>query len=534
MNGALAMPGPGKPEGADRAPGPLRRAASEALDAVGTALASHDAGLATSEVGRIASVGPGVARVRGLPGVQAEELVAFQDGLLGLAYNLDPDEVGVVLLGTNRGLAAGGFAHRTGRILDVPVGEALLGRVVDALGEPLDGLGPLRARERRPVERPAPPIMQRAPVNRPLQTGLKVIDSLLPIGRGQRELILGDRQTGKTAIALDTILNQRGRNVVCVYCSIGRRGAEVARTVATLRDSGALAYTTVVVAPSESEPGLRQVAPFAAMSVAEAWMEAGRHVLVIFDDLVQHARAHREVSLLLRRPPGREAYPGDIFYLHSRLLERATQLTAARGGGSLTALPIVETQERDLAAYVPTNLISITDGQIVLSPELFQLGQLPAVDVGLSVSRVGGKAQRSAYRAVAGGLRLSYAQFQELESFARLGAELDESTQETLTRGRRVREVLKQGPLEPIAVAEQIATLLAVDGGVLDAVPAARIGEIELALRREVRLALPQVCERVESGERLGDDDREALLAMVRRIVARAGFDSPPGAGAGI
>jgi len=418
---------------------------------------------------------------------------------------------------------AGTSVRRTGRVLDVPVGDPLLGRVVDPLGRPLDGGPPVESRERLPVERPATPIIDRAPVSEPLQTGVKVVDALFPIGRGQRELIVGDRQTGKTSIALSAVLAQRETGVLCVYCSIGRRGAEVARTVATLRRSGALGYTAIVVVPSEAEPGLRQIAPFAAMSMAEAWMEAGRHVLLILDDLVQHARAHREVSLLLRRPPGREAYPGDIFYLHSRLLERATQRTAARGGGSLTALPIVETQERDLAAYVPTNLISITDGQIVLSPELFRLGQLPAVDVGLSVSRVGGKAQRPAYRAVAGGLRLSYAQFQELESFARLGAELDESTRDTLTRGRRVREVLKQGALDPISVAAQIVALLAAHDGVFDAVPAARVTELELVLRREARLSLPEVCRRIESGEPLVEDDREAVLQMARRVVAAAG-----------
>ena len=351
------MSGPGKPEAGAPVPGPLRRAAGEALDAVEGALASHEAGLVASEVGRIASVGPGVARVRGLPGVQAEELVAFQDGLLGLAYNLDPDEVGVVLLGPNRALAAGGFAHRTGRILDVPVGEALMGRVVDALGRPLDELGPVRARERRPVERPAPPITKRAPVSRPLQTGLKVIDSLLPIGRGQRKLILGDRQTGKTAIALDTIINQRGRDVVCVYCSIGQRSAAVAEFLDSLQRHDALSYSVVVVASGDDAPGVQYAAPYAATTIAEYFMEQGRDVLIVYDDLTRHARAYRELSLLMRRPPGREAYPGDIFYVHSRLLERATQLRDAHGGGSLTALPIAETQSQNISAYIPTNLI---------------------------------------------------------------------------------------------------------------------------------------------------------------------------------
>jgi len=492
------------------------------LEALDTARRDVSAGLVLDEVGRVTAVARGVATVSGLPGAVAGERVELGHGAIGLVSDLREKSLGVVLLAGSRAVHAGTSVRRTGRVLDVPVGDSLLGRVIDPLGRPLDGGAPIESRERLPVERPATPIIDRAPVSEPLQTGVKVVDALFPIGRGQRELIVGDRQTGKTSIALSAVLAQRETDVLCVYCSVGRRGAEVARTVATLRSGGALAYTAIVVAPSEAEPGLRQIAPFAAMSVAEAWMEAGRHVLLILDDLVQHARAHREVSLLLRRPPGREAFPGDIFYLHSRLLERATQRTAARGGGSLTALPIVETQERDLAAYVPTNLISITDGQIVLSSELFRLGQLPAVDVGLSVSRVGGKAQRPAYRTVAGGLRLSYAQFQELESFARLGAELDESTRDTLTRGRRVREVLKQGALDPIPVAEQIVALLAADHGVFDAVPAARVTELEHALRREARLSLPEVCRRIESGEPLAEGDREAVLQMARRVVAGA------------
>ncbi len=503
------------------------------LHKLDTARREVSAGLVLDEVGRVMAVARGVATVSGLPGAVADETVALGRGAIGIVSDLREKSVGVVLLAGSSEVHAGAEVRRTGRVLDVPVGDPLLGRVIDPLGRPLDGAKPIEARARLPVERAATPIIDRAPVNRPLQTGVKVVDALFPIGRGQRELIVGDRQTGKTSVALSAIVAQRDTGVLCVYCSVGRRGAEVARTVAALRRNGALAYTTVVVAPSESEPGLRQVAPFAAMSVAEAWMEAGRDVLLVLDDLVQHARAHREVSLLLRRPPGREAYPGDIFYLHSRLLERATQRSEARGGGSLTALPIVETQERDLAAYVPTNLISITDGQIVLSPELFRLGQLPAVDVGLSVSRVGGKAQRPAYRAVAGGLRLSYAQFQELESFARLGAELDESTRDTLTRGRRVREVLKQGALEPIRVAEQIASLLAADNGVFDAVRTSQVGAIEPVVRREARRLLPDVCRRIESGEPLNDDDREALLAMARKVVAGAGGTGTGASGTG-
>ncbi len=500
------------------------------LEALDAARREVEGGLELGEVGKVTAVSRGVATIEGLPGAASGETVTLGRGGFGLLSDLRGSTAGVVLLTGSREVHAGDEVRRSGRVLEVPVGDALLGRVVDPLGRALDGGGPLETRERLPVERAATGIADREPVTEPLQTGIKVVDALFPIGRGQRELIVGDRQTGKTALALTAILAQRDTGVLCVYCSIGRRGAEVARTVASLRRHGALAYTTVMVAPAEAEPGLRQVAPFAAMSVAEAWMEAGRHVLVVLDDLVQHARSHREVSLLLRRPPGREAYPGDVFYLHSRLLERATQLSKARGGGSLTALPIVETQERDLAAYVPTNLISITDGQIVLSPELFRRGQLPAVDVGLSVSRVGGKAQRPAYRTVAGGLRLSFAQFEELESFARLGADLDEGTRATLVRGRRVREVLKQGALEPVPVLEQMASLAAVSAGLFDDVPAERVAALELDLRREARNALPDLARRVEAGEALAEEDRAALLGVARTVLAPAASGAPEGA----
>ena len=513
------------PGGGPRSPeagGAAERAIAAGLAALERARAEAPRELVLGEVGTVRAVSHGVALVTGLPGVTAGETVAFRGGALGVVSELREDAVGVVLLRGARTLAAGASAYRTGRVLDVPVGDGLLGRVVDGLGEPIDGRGPLEATARLPVERPATPIVDRAPVSVPLHTGVKVVDALFPIGRGQRELIVGDRQTGKTTLALTAVLAQRDTGVLCVYCSVGRRGAEVAQVVDRLRRAGAMAYTTVVVAPAEAEPGMRQVAPFAAMSVAEAWMEAGRHVLVVLDDLVQHARAHREVSLLLRRPPGREAYPGDVFYLHARLLERATQLRPERGGGSLTALPVVETQERDLAAYIPTNLISITDGQIVLSAELFRRGQLPAVDVGLSVSRVGGKAQLPAYRAVAGGVRLSYAQFEELEEFARLGADLDESTRQTLARGRRVREVLKQGALETVPVARQVATLLAVDEGVFDQAPVEALRAIEAAVYRELTFRAPELARRVEDGETLGSADRAALLELAREAVARA------------
>jgi len=478
--------------------------------------------LTLDEVGTVEAVSQGVASVRGLASVTAGEIVSLGTGAQGLVSDLRNDDIGVVLLGGSATVAAGDTVRRTGTVLSVPVGDGLLGRVVDAVGSPVDRRGRLETTQWLPVKRPATSIVDRSAVTVPLQTGLKVVDALFPIGRGQRELIVGDRQTGKTTVALTAILAQRATGVRCVYCSIGRRGAEVAQTVASLRRAGALEYTTVIVAGAEAEPGLKQMAPFAAMSIGEAWMEAGHHVLVVLDDLVQHARAHREVSLLLRRPPGREAYPGDVFYLHARLLERATQLTPERGGGSLTALPIVETQERNLAAYIPTNLISITDGQIVLSPELFRRGQLPAVDVGLSVSRVGGKAQLPAYQAVAGGVRLSYAQFEELEDFARLGADLDEGTRRTLVRGRRVREVLRQGALETVPVGQQVATLLAVNEGLFDDLTPGQLGGVEEALGRAVGTRAADIVERIERGELLAAEDRTTLLDIAREAVGEA------------
>ncbi len=424
--------------------------------------------LAPHEVGTIISVSTGIARVAGLPNAGFEELLKFPGDLFGIAFNVDEEEIGVVLLGEYQDLHAGDEVQRTGRVMDVAVGEALLGRVIDPLGRALDGNGPVAASERLPIERPAAPIMDRAPVTVPLQTGLKVIDALIPIGRGQRELILGDRRTGKTAIAIDTILNQRDRDVVCVYCAIGQRASAVAKAVAGLRDKGALDYTVVVVTEGNDPPGLAYIAPYAATSIAEHFMEAGRDVLIVYDDLTHHARAYRELSLLLRRPPGREAFPGDIFYIHSRLLERATHLRKELGGGSLTALPIIETEAQNISAYIPTNLISITDGQIYLSPSLFELGVLPAVDVGKSVSRVGGKAQLAAYRAVTGDLKLAYAQFEERETFSRFGARLDEEARKIIEHGRRIRACLEQPEFAPVSVVEQIAVLLALSAKLFD------------------------------------------------------------------
>ncbi|REJ68755.1 MAG: alternate F1F0 ATPase, F1 subunit alpha [Planctomycetota bacterium] len=498
----------------ERRDGQLRDVLDETFDLVHRVVESHQAALVPEEVGRVRFVGQGTARVEGLPGVRSNELVRFPGDQLGMAFNLDPGEVGVILLDKGKGLRAGSEVRRTQRVLDVPVGEALLGRVVDGVGRPKDGLSSIHAARRLPIERPAVPIMDRAPVTIPLQTGIKVIDALIPVGRGQRELILGDRQTGKTSIALDTIINQYDKDVVCVYCAIGQRGSSVARVIEDLNQHKARHYCVVVVTTEDDPPGEQFVAPYAAMSIAEHFMHRGRDVLVILDDLTKHARAYRELSLLLRRPPGREAFPGDIFYIHSRLLERSTHLRDELGGGSLTAMPIVETEAQNLSAYIPTNLISITDGQIYLSPDLFDKGVLPAVDVGKSVSRVGGKTQLPAFRDVAGDLRLSYAQFEELETFARFGTRLDEETRNTLERGRRVREILKQPQYEPLPVAEQISVLVAVSGGVFDPASLTQVRNMEQMICRAMSRRLPDVSEGIEAGEKLSAEDREAILRM--------------------
>ena len=477
--------------------------------------------LALREVGTITSVSTGIARISGLPGVGFEELVKFPCDVFGIAFNVDEDEIGVVLLGEYWHLHAGDEVARTGRVMDVAVGDGLLGRVIDPLGRPLDGNGLVIANERLPIERPAPPIMDRAPVSVPLQTGLKVVDALIPIGRGQRELILGDRQTGKTAMAIDAILNQRGKDVLCVYCAIGQRASAVAKAVAILQANGAMDYSVVMVTEGNDPPGLTYIAPYAATSIAEHFMERGRDVLIVYDDLTHHARAYRELSLLLRRPPGREAFPGDIFYIHSRLLERATHLCAGRGGGSLTALPIIETQAQDISAYIPTNLISITDGQIYLSPSLFELGVLPAVDVGKSVSRVGGKAQRAAYRAVAGDLKLAYAQFEELESFARFGAHLDEETRKVIEHGRRIRACLKQSEFAPVSMVAQITILLALSAKLFDDVQLDWMTDAEQAVRRAAAEIPAEVSERLGTAHKLSDEDRETIIQLACRALAR-------------
>jgi len=454
-------------------------------------------------------------------------VLRFAGDVYGIAFNVDEDEIGVVLLGDYWQLHTGDEVERRGHVMDVPVGNALIGRIINPLGRPLDGKGPVVTSGRLPIERTAPHIMDRAPVTVPLQTGIKVIDALIPIGRGQRELIVGDRQTGKTTIALDTILNQRDQNVLCVYCAIGQRASGVAKVVAALREQGAMDYTIVVVTEGNDPPGLAYIAPYAATSIAEHFMAQGRDVLIVYDDLTHHARAYRELSLLLRRPPGREAFPGDIFYLHARLLERATHLRPELGGGSLTALPIIETEAQDISAYIPTNLISITDGQIYLSPSLFELGVLPAVDVGKSVSRVGGKAQRAAYRAVAGDLKLAYAQFEELETFARFGARLDEDTRKIIEHGRRIRACLKQPEFSPESVAAQIAVLLALTAKLFDPVPIDQMTDAEHALHEAAAHIPAEVCTRFETAETLSDEDRDTIIKIARRSLVR--FQAKPG-----
>ena len=471
------------------------------------------------EVGEISLLFNGIARVTGIPGVGYEELLKFPNDLYGIAFNIDEHDVGVVLLGDHWHLHAGDKVERTQRVMDIPVGDGLIGRVITPLGKPLDGKGPLNFSQRLPIERPSPPIMDRAPVNRPLQTGVKVIDALVPVGRGQRELILGDRQTGKTAIAIDTILNQKGQNVRCIYCAIGQRASTVAKVVAQLTEHGAMDYTTVVVTEGNDPAGLTYIAPYAATSIGEFFMEKGQDVLIVYDDLTQHARAYREISLLLRRPPGREAFPGDIFYIHSRLLERATHLRDDLGGGSLTALPITETEAQNMPAYIPTNLISITDGQIYLSPTLFELGVLPAIDIGKSVSRVGDKAQLNVYRTATGGLKLEHAQFEELETFARFGTRLDEQTKKILDHGQRIRAVLKQPESQPVPVPEQVVLLLSLKNRLFDEVPLANMKAAETAVRKAAGELPEEVRKAFFEDKKLSEEHQQVVIEICKKAL---------------
>jgi len=477
--------------------------------------------LSVEEFGVVQSYSNGIAWITGLPDAQMDELVRFPGNKLGIVFNIEEQRTGVVLLDNYSGFRAGDEVHRSGRVVDIPVGENLIGRVIDPTGKALDSKGPLINTKRMPIEREAPHILDRAPVKVPLQTGIKVIDALIPIGRGQRQLIIGDRQTGKTAIAIDTIINQRGNGVICVYCAIGQRGSSLVKSIAELSDRGAMDYTVVVIAEGGDVPGKIYIAPYAATSIAEYFMEQGKDVLIVYDDLTTHANTYREISLLLRRPPGREAFPGDIFYIHSRLLERATHLRDENAGGSLTALPIIQTQAQNISAYIPTNLISITDGQIYLSPDLFQKGVLPAVDVGKSVSRVGGKAQLSAYHAIAGNLKLAYSQFEELEMFSRFGTRLDEKTRKTLSHGQRIRACLKQAQYKHLAVQEQIALLIALSAGLFDEIPLEKMSEAEEVVIEATSHIPQEINDRLIGGDSLSEADNEVVLQLLKKYLQK-------------
>jgi F-type H+-transporting ATPase subunit alpha len=467
------------------------------------------------EVGTVQHIGDGVATLSGLPLARTDELVEFPTGVRGLILNLDHARLDVVLLGADEGIQGGDLVTGTGQRARVPVGHQLLGRVVNPVGEPLDNEGPLQATEMRFLDREAPGIVERAPVNEPFYTGTKVVDALLPIGRGQRELILGDRQVGKTTLAVDAILSQRDTNVACVYVSIGQKKSSALNVIETLRRHDALSYTAAVVASPEAPPAVRYLAPYAGCAIAEFFMDEGRDALIVYDDLNKHADAYRELSLLLRRPPGREAYPGDIFYIHARLLERACKLRESEGGGSLTALPVVVTQQGNVSAYIPTNLISICDGQIVLDTKLFNRGMKPAVDVGQSVSRVGGEAQSEAMRDVAGELRLEISQYEEVSRFARFGAEVDEATRRQIEHGRRLQTALKQPPHQPLPLASQIVTLLAATEGVLDQMAVDDVLAFERGLRERVRRREPELLQQIDRTGALTEDTREALLELI-------------------
>ncbi len=495
-------------------------------------VADYSAEVRAEEVGRIAEVGDGIARVTGLPNCAVNELLEFENGTVGLALNLDEETIGAVVLGSVDKLDEGQIVRATGRILSVPVGDGLLGRVVDPLGNPIDGKGALSNTEERLVEVQAPGIVKRQPVREPLQTGIKVIDAMTPIGRGQRELIIGDRKTGKTTIAVDTIINQRGQNVKCIYVAIGQKGSTVAQTVATLAEHGALEYTVVVAAPASEPAPFKYLAPYAGCAMGQHWMENGQHALIIYDDLSKQAEAYRQLSLLLRRPPGREAYPGDVFYLHSRLLERAAKLSDAMGGGSLTALPIIETKAGDISAYIPTNVISITDGQIFLETDLFYAGVRPAMHVGNSVSRVGGAAQIKAMRAVAGTLKIDLAQFRELEAFATFGSELDKVSQAQLDRGYRLTELLKQGLNEPLAVEDQVVVIYAGTHGHVDDIDIADISRFERELRAHFRARHADLLQHIaQSGQLPSDAEMDAAIAELKMQFAPV--DPSAGAAAG-
>ncbi len=479
-------------------------------------LKGYEAAMEVAEVGIVTEVGDGIARIYGLEKVMAGELLELPHDVTGMVLNLEEDNVGAILLGEAIAIKEGDLVKRTGRIAEVPVGEGMIGRVVSALGQPIDGKGPIEAREHRPIERLAPGVVDRRPVKEPLQTGIKAIDSMIPIGRGQRELIIGDRQTGKTALVVDTILNQKGQGVFCIYVAVGQKRSTVAQVVKILEDGGAMAYSTVVAATASEPAPLQYIAPYAGCAMGEYFRDNGKHALVIYDDLSKHAQAYRQLSLLLRRPPGREAYPGDVFYLHSRLLERAAKLNDELGGGSLTALPIIETQLGDVSAYIPTNVISITDGQIYLEADLFYAGIRPAVNVGLSVSRVGGSAQIKAMRQVAGRLRLDLAQYRELAAFAQFGSELDKATQAQLNRGQRMVEILKQDQFVPLPVERQILIIFAGVSGHVDDLPAEAIRAFEQGLTRFVETRYSEIYRELDAKREIGEDLRRKIEQAIR------------------
>ncbi len=480
------------------------------------------------ELGSVIQVGDGIAKLYGLAGCMAGEMLEFPGGVYGLALNLEEDSVGAVLMGEVVGIKEGDPVKRTGRIAEVPVGDAIIGRVVNAIGLPIDGKGPIKTSETRRIEVRAPGVVDRQSVREPLQTGLKAIDAMIPIGRGQRELIIGDRQTGKTAVAVDTIINQKGQNVFCIYVAVGQKRSTVARVIKTLEDHGAMEYSTVVCSSASEAASLQFLAPYAGVSMGEYFRDNGKHALIVYDDLSKHAVAYRELSLLLRRPPGREAYPGDVFYLHSRLLERAAKMSQALGGGSLTALPIIETQAGDVSAYIPTNVISITDGQIYLASDLFYSGIRPAINVGLSVSRVGGAAQIKTMKQVAGTLRLDLAQYREMAAFSQFGSELDKATQAQLARGVRMVELLKQGQYKPMAVADQVLVIYAGVNGFVDDVPVEKIREFEDELQRYVNEHHPQIKQELVSKGKIDDALGGQLKQLLATFKQKMGYEAKP------
>src|SRR5688500_16291182 len=481
-------------------------------------IGSYAVDVDVAEVGSIVSIGDGIARVHGVENTMAGEMLEFPHGVFGIALNLEEESVGTVLLGDYTEIKEGDTVKRTNRIISVPVGEELVGRVVNALGQPIDGKGPIVSKQSSPIERIAPGVVDRSPVKEPMQTGLKAIDAMVPIGRGQRELIIGDRQTGKTAVAVDAIINQKGQNVICIYNAIGQKQSTIAQVVRTLDEAGAMEFTIVVAAGASDPAPLLYISPYSACTMGEYFRDSGGHALVIYDDLSKHAQAYREISLLLRRPPGREAYPGDVFYLHSRLLERAAKLKKEMGGGSLTALPIIETQAGDLSAYIPTNVISITDGQIFLEPDLFHQGIRPAINVGTSVSRVGGSAQIKAMRQVAATLRLDLAQFRELAAFAQFGSDLDKATLNQLNRGRRLVEILKQPQYQPVAVEKQVAIVYAATKGFLDAVQIDELRRYEEDLYRFLETRHPQVLTGIAEKKTLDDELKAGLESGLKEF----------------